>query len=457
MITKQRYQFYLKIINFLLFFFLLNVSLLFSFNLNKRITLNLKDIEIRNLLSALAREEKLNLVIPPYVHGKVSVFLDNVTLKDAFKIITNLAGYDYYIKNNIIFIDKKEKIEKFIGKEGVVSKIFYLNYAKAKDLETKIKELLTPDGKVVIDERTNSILVNDYEANIKRVKKFLETLDKPTKQVMIEAKIIIVSDEAAKQLGIQWGGSFIETLFSNRYFYGIKGGVNTIDIQNNNQEGSVNINYKGAKDLTKLSKPKLKTNYELSVPSEYAVNLPIADKPAGGIDLIFGKWGYYNLTVKLTALQSKNLAKEISSPKVLALDNEKATIGQGVEIPYSTVSDTGTNTEFKEAKLKLEVTPHITENNRISLEVNLSKDSMGQMTPDGPAINTQEINTKLILRDGETAVIGGIKINSESTQKSKVPLFGDIPLLGHLFKNNIRSFKSGVLLIFLTPKIVKNY
>ena len=425
--------------------------------MERNLSLNLKDVEIRNILSALATEEKINLVMPPYVHGKVTVYLDNVTLKDALDIITNLAGFSYYIKKNIIFVDKKEKIEKYIGREGVVSKIFYINYAKAKDLETKVKKLLSPDGKIVVDDRTNSILVEDYPANIKKVKNILNTLDKPTKQVMIEAKIVIVSDDAAKELGIQWGGSFVETLSSNKYFYGIKGGINYVEIQQNSDTGSVDTDYSGAGDLTKLTKPKVKQTYELTVPSEYAVNVPTVSRPAGGIDLIFGKWGYYNLTLKLTALQTKNLAKEISSPKVLALDNEKATIGQGVEIPYSTVSDTGTNTEFKEAKLKLEVTPHITENNRISLEVNLTKDSMGQMTPDGPAINTQEINTKLILKDGETAVIGGIKINSETTSESKVPLFGDIPLLGHLFKNNIRSFKRGELLIFLTPRIVKSY
>ncbi len=223
-------------------------------------------------------------------------------------------------------------------------------------------------------------------------------------------------------------------------FYGISGSTGTTSIPS----------------ITNLLPPKSGTNYQtIPVPSEYIVNVPTVQAPTGGVNLIFGRWGYYNLAIKLSALKSKNLAKEISSPKVIALDNEKAVIAQGQEIPYKTVSDQGTKTEFKEAKLKLEVTPHITSNNMISLEINLSKDSMGEQTTDGPAINTQEVHTKLLLKDGETAVIGGIISKTSIKGETGVPFFSDIPGIGRLFKNDINQNINGELLIFITPTIVK--
>ncbi len=186
------------------------------------------------------------------------------------------------------------------------------------------------------------------------------------------------------------------------------------------------------------------------------MNLPTQSSPAGSLGLIFGKWGYYNLSVKLTALKSKNLAKVISSPKVLVLNNEKASISQGIEIPYKSVSDAGTETQFKDAKLKLEVTPHISTNGTITLEISLNKDSLGKIAVNGePAINTQEISTKLSVKDGAMVVIGGILENSLTKGETKVPLFGDIPIFGGLFRNSVKKSSNWELLIFITPKIVK--
>ena len=447
----KKLQYNLKIISFLIFLIFLLNSLLSSATLTKRISLNLKDTEITDVLAALAKEERLNLVIPPYIKGKVSIFLDNVTIKDAIDIITNLCGYSYYIKDNIIYIDKKKNVEKIIGRKDFKTKIIYVNYAKVQKLKNKIEDLLSKDGKVVIDERTNSLLITDYDA---------KTVDKPRKQIMIEAKIVVINSDATKQLGLQWGGSFVETLSSNKYFYGIKGGTNMTDTSITqgaiNGEGAIKNDFPGADSLTIATKPKVHNPYSLTIPSEYIVNIPTTEAPAGGIGLIFGKWGYYNLSIKLTALSRKNLAKIISSPKVLTLNNQKASIAQGVEIPYKSVSDAGTNTEFKDAKLKLEVTPHITKNKYILLDINLKKDTIGQYTVSGePTINSQEINTKLLLGDGETAVIGGIMENVERNEETAVPFFSDIPVFGHLFKNKNKSFKKGELLIFITPRIVR--
>ena len=444
----------------ILLIFLLFVGSLYSKTLQDRISLNLKNADVHDLLVGIAQGTGYNLVIPPNVQGKVTVFLDNVTLENALKIVTRMAGYDYYIEDNIIYIDTKKNIDARKSKVNLVSKTYTLNYAKAKTIETQIKDVLSNNGKVIIDERLNTIVVTDTKDKIKEVDKLIETLDKPSMQVMIEAKIVVVNNDASKELGLAWGGSFVETLSSNKYFYGLKGGTNVIDTSFTqgvqNSQGSITNDFPGADTLTVANKPKTPGTYSLTVPSEYAVNLPTMGTPAGGIGLIFGKWGYYNLSFKLTALKTKNLAKVISSPKVLTLNNQKASIGQGVEIPYKSVSDAGTNTQFKDAKLKLEVTPHITKNGRILLDVNLSKDSIGQIAVNGePTINTQEINTKLLLKDGETAVIGGIIENTETNEETAVPLFSDIPLLGHLFKNKSKSFKKGELLIFITPKIVK--
>ncbi len=437
----------------------LSSPLFSSIDLNKRITLNLKRADVVNVLTSISKTEKINIVIPNYVKGNITIFLDNVSLKNALKIITNSIGCDYYINDNIIFIDKINKVQKFLAKQNFISKVIHINFSKAKDLEPKIQQILSPNGKVFTDERTNTLIVTDFKENIQKIEKLIKQIDVPTKQVMIEAKIVIVRDDFAKEFGIQWGGSIVNKIKSDKVFYGISGGAEVLNPDINDTPEAVENEYEGANDVTKVYPPGQKATEEYSpvtIAPQYVVNAPVISKPIGGIGLIFGKWGYYNLVVKLNALKTKNLAKEISSPKVLALNNEKASIEQGLEIPYKTVSESGTNTEFKDAKLKLEVTPHITENNMISLDITLTKDSIGQMTTDGPAINTQEVKTKLLLKNGETAVIGGILTNSQTKKTESVPFFGDLPLLGMLFKNSINQNTRGELLIFLTPRIVKH-
>ncbi len=450
---------------FILIFFILSALPLSGNSLNnKRISLNLKNVDIHDIIVNLAKYMKHNIVIPPDISGKISIYLDNVTFDDALKVITNISGYSYYYKNNIIFIDKKENVEKIKGKENLKSKIFYLNFAKAKNISDQIENILSKEGKVIIDERTNSLLVQDFLGNISKIEKFIKTIDNPTKQVMIEAKIVVINNDASKELGIQWGGSYVNRLASSNFFYGIKGGTGsttsttTEETTGTTTTSSIDTEFPGSGGITNAIPHGVESTSnlnEISIPSSYVVNLPTISPAAGGIGLIFGKWGFYNLAFKLTALKSRDLAKVISSPKVLVLNNEEAVIGQGLEIPYKSVSDAGTDTEFKDAKLKLKVTPHISANNIISIEIHLTKDSVGKITVNGePSINTQEINTKLLLKNGETAVIGGILENSVSKSETKVPFFGDIPIFGGLFKNEINQKSSGELLIFITPKIV---
>ncbi len=440
-----------KIIFQIILFFIFLISILnASNNLPEKVTFSFKDADLKNVLLFFAEFEDKNFLIDEAINGKITIRLKDVPWKQALDIILGMRDLVRLEEGNIIRIVpmaviKKQELEKIKDEERkkqlvpLETKVIYINFAKAADIEKRVATLLSQRGKLITDERTNSIIVTDLPDNIKEMLKIIDNMDQATRQVIIEAKIVYINDTASKELGIQWGGSLGQRITSKDFFYGISSG----------SEASTSLNiYPPGSD-------QKENNYNtISLPTGYAVNTPTIQAPTGTLGLIFGKWGYYNLSVKLSALKAKNIAKEISSPKVIALDNEKALIQQGQEVPYKTISDGGTKTEFKEATLKLEVTPHITSNKMISLDINLTKDSIGQQTTDGPAINKQQVTTKLLLADGETAVIGGILSNSEAQGEDSVPFFSDIPLLGTIFKNNTNSAVKGELLIFISPKIV---
>ncbi len=446
----------------IIFQIILFITVFLNFNVfagkyhGEKVNLVFKDADIKNVLMLFAEYEDKNFIIDEKIKGKITIRLRNVPWDQALNLILDMKNLCKIVDGNIIRIVpmsyvKTKELEKIKQKERnkklapIKTKVFYVNFARAEDISKKVKKLLSKRGSIITDKRTNSIIVSDISENILKIKNILDVLDKPTPQVIIEAKIVVVKNTVSDELGIQWGGSFIQRMKSNDFFYGING------------YSSISSST-GVPNITTAIPPKNEPSREnllsVPVPSNYIVNAPTVHTPVGGLGLIFGKWGYYNLSIKLSALKTKDLAKEISAPKVIALDNEKAVIGQGQEIPYKTVSDKGTKTEFKDAKLKLEVTPHITSNNMVMLDIKLSKDSIGQQTTDGPAINTQQIETKLLLGNGEAAVIGGIISNSETNGESAVPFFSDIPIFGNLFKNSVKEKIKGELLIIITPRIV---
>ena len=448
---------------------LIFISPIFAKKLPEKVNLVFKDADLKNVLMLFAEYVDKNFIVDERVKGKITIRLKNIYWKRALQLILDTKDLRMIENKDYIRIVPKSYLEKLqqerlklqkqkLELEKTKKKLaplmtvaISLNFMKANDMKQKLKALMSDRGKIFVDDRTNTLIITDMKKNINLMRNLIDVLDKPTKQVVIEAKIVIIKDTASKELGIQWGGSIVNTLRSNKYFYGIKGGIDPTDYAPRTLEDEM----EGIEDVTTLRKPRQSVNYELKVPSEYVVNIPPVQAPTSSVDLIFGKWGYFNLAVKLSALKTKNLAKEISSPKVIAIDNEKAVIEQGPEIPYKTVSESGTKTEFRKAKLTLEVTPHISFNNMISLDISVSKDSIGDVTPDGLAINTQKVNTKILLRDGETAVIGGILSKYELKGQSSVPFFSDIPLVGNLFKNDVTSNRRGELLIFITPRIVK--
>ncbi len=444
---------------FIILVFMVNVNIYGAKYKGEKINLVFKDADLKNVLMLFAEYEDKNFLIDENIKGKVTIRLKNVPWDQALQIILDTKDLAKITEGNVIriipkdYIRKKEREKRKLAEEKrkaleakkrlepLVTEIIDVNFAKAEEISGKASAMLSKRGKLITDSRTNSLIVTDIKKNINDIKKLLKVLDRATKQVVIEAKILVIKNTASKELGIQWGGSLVQRINSKDFFYGINGGSAT--------PPSTSIFPPGTSQKSGNYQPFSITG------TDYIVNTPTVQAPVGSLGLIFGKWGYYNLSVKLTALKSKNMAKEISSPKVIALDNEKAVIEQGQEIPYKTVSDSGTKTEFKDAKLKLEVTPHITSNKMILLDINLSKDSIGQQTTDGPAINTQEVKTKLLLGNGETAVIGGILSNSKSEGEDSVPFFSDLPIIGGLFKNEIKSNIKGELLIFITPRIVE--
>ncbi len=416
---------------------------------NHPISVDFKGTDIQNVLRFLAEINHLNVVMGDDVSGTVTLKLKDVPWKQALDIVLRTHQLGMERTGNVIriapvevFIREHQAREERAKREAeslksqeelqpTILKILKVNFANIDEVAGKIENTILSDrGTIETDPRTNSLIINDIPDRIDQAKALLDELDAPVCQVMIEAKIVKIEKKSARELGVQWGGSYKNV--SNDRYYGISG---------NNSMGDT-----GLPPVTDGSLPALA--------SSYAVNLP-ATAVTSGIGLIFGKINKYNLSVKLSAMQGRGTAKILSSPKVLALNQHTARIGQGQEIPYQTTSQDGTTTEFKKAELSLEVTPTITNNGMVSMEVVVSKDSKGENTPDGPAINTQTITTSLLLKDGETAVVGGILESSSSKSTQDVPVVSKIPLLGWLFRHDYKDAEQTELMIFITPRLIK--
>lgn len=414
------------------------------------ITVDFKGTDIQNVFRFLAEIRQLNVVMGDDVSGTVTLRLKKVPWRQVMDIVLKTQRLGMEQTGNVMRIaplevfkqeeqDRQEIMRKIAEQrktkeeiQPLVMKILKVNFADIDEVADKIDStILSERGNVETDPRTNSLIINDIEERITRAEALLAELDEPVRQVIIEAKIVKIEKKSAFELGVQWGGAWGKT--SDDRYYGVSG---------NNDLGST-----GLPSVNDGS-----TSPEIS--SSNAVNLP-AGGLTSGLGLIFGKIDQYNLNVKLSAMQGRGDAHILSSPKVLALNQHSARIGQGQEIPYQTTSDEGTTTEFKKAELSLEVTPTITNNAMVSMEVVVSKDSKGENTPDGPAINTQTITTSLLLKDGETAVVGGIIESSRTNDNDSVPVLGRIPLLGWLFKHDYKDKEQTELMIFITPRIIK--
>jgi len=414
----------------------------------RRITLDFHDIEIRNLLRLIADVSKKNIVVADDVQGKVTVSLRNVPWDQALELILKSKGLGKEEMGNVVRIAKLDQIaaeqearvkaEK--AREPLVPlkvRLIPVNFARAGDIATRVKDVLTDRGTVSTDERTNVLIVKDVAEALVRAEGLVRNLDTETPQVLIESRIVEASSNFNRAIGVQWGG--------NAGFTQLNG----------NPTGLVfpaNTTAAGAAGDT--------PNTGTATAPNYAVNLPaaIGQGSGGGIGFTFGSiGGAFNLNLRLTALENQGVVKTISAPRIATIDNKEATIGQGISIPFSQVSASGVNTTFIEAKLELKVTPHVTADGSILLKIKATNNQPNpQLTGANgqPSISKREAETEVLVKDGETTVIGGIYTRQTATRRSEVPWLGKIPLLGFFFRTTATQDDHTELLVFITPRIL---
>ncbi|MGC8684195.1 MAG: type IV pilus secretin PilQ [bacterium] len=423
----------------------------------RRISLDFKDADIQDILRLIAEVSNKNIIAGDDVHGKVTMKMTNVPWDQALDIIlqTNnlgmvqvgniirIAPIDVLRKEQEAQLEAKQKKEKL---EELVTRIIPVNYAKATDLAAQLKSLLTSRGSVSVDGRTNSIIIKDVPKVITEAEKLVKALDLQTPEVLIEARIVEADTNFTRQLGVQWG-----TTYNASPAYGNPTGLsfpNTIGVG-----GGIIRQNPTAQPLPLAGGVGASGN-------NYIVNLPAAvgTGAGGAIGFTFGNLtNSFLLDLQLSAMEQTGEGKIISSPKVTTLDNTTAKIQQGLSIPYQTVSQMGTQTQFIDAVLSLEVTPHITANGSIIMKIKAEKNAPDTsiLSASGvPSISKKEADTEVLVKNGETTVIGGIYQFNKSTTVSGVPWFYKIPLIGWLFKNTTKTNSTTELLIFITPRIV---
>ena len=431
----------------------------------ERLTLNFQDISVRAVLQLLADASGQNIVVSDTVNGSVTLRLQNVPWDQAMAIILQLKGLGQVKQGNVILVEPqpelaaREKAELAAQSsvqqlEPLRSEYLQINYAKAADLagliKTQSNSLLSKRGNVAVDDRTNTLLLQDTPENLDQINRLVARLDVPVRQVEIEARVVLVNDDFERQLGARLG-------LTNVYGNGNNGIITTTGTAAG-EDTMIGSALNNLATTGKVS-PVLVPTGSGGFPQRYNVNLPVGN-PDGSIAVGILS-GAHLVDLELSAAEAETEAKDISSPRVITANQKQATIMQGVEIPYQQSASSGaTSISFKNAVLQLQVTPQITPDNRIILDLDVRDDEVGAVVVESggvnvPAIDTREVTTQVLVNDGQTVVLGGILTTNRSNVTNKVPLLGDIPLLGNLFKNTDRTNKKDELLIFVTPKIVR--
>jgi type IV pilus assembly protein PilQ len=427
----------------------------------ERLTLNFQDIDVRSVLQLLADTSGQNIVVSDSVSGNLTLRLQNVPWDQALDIVLRTKGLDKRRQDNVIIIGPteelatREKAELAAHKEvqelsPTHTEFMQVNYAKVSDLAKLIKttnakeSMLSPRGSLSIDERTNTLLVQDTSAKLADIRRLVQTLDVPVRQVLIEARIVIVSDTFERDLGVRFGVSAASSL---------TGGPNSLLAISGNNQATNSILGAGVPPTPTTTLPAV------ALDNRYQVNTPAANTNGSiGVSLLAGS---YLVDLELSAAQNEGKSETISSPRVITANQKQATIMQGVEIPYQESASSGaTTTQFKDAVLKLKVTPLITPDNRVILDLDVSDDSVGQQVTSAtggsvPSIDTRQIITQVLVNDGQTVVLGGILDTTKSKSANKVPFLADIPVLGYLFRSTKDINNKTELLIFITPKILR--
>ena len=435
----------------------------------EKLSLNFQNIEVRALLQVIADFTNFNVVTSDTVTGNVTLRLKDVPWDQALDIILQAKGLGLRKSGNVIWIApkeelaNKEKVEleskaQIAALEPVRTQAFQLNYTKAEDVAKGLtgqssgqggannaSRILSTRGSVIYEARTNQLFVSDIPSKLEEIQAMITKIDIPVRQVLIEARIVEADDKFGRSLGVKLGGSDLR---------GVRGGVAGIGTGDTRVAVGGNLNAIGAQTG--------QTSGGVAFADTQFVNLPAVlqgiSSPAATFAVsLFGASANRFLNLEISALESDGKGKIVSSPRVITADQVKALIEQGEELPYQTATSSGaTALQFRKANLKLEVTPQITPEGNVILDVDVTKDSVGRSTSAGFAIDTKHVKTQVLVENGGTVVIGGIFEQTDREEVVKVPFLGDVPYLGNLFKTRSRTSNKTELLIFLTPKVISD-
>lgn len=435
----------------------------------EKLSLNFQNIEVRALLQVIADFTNFNVVTSDSVTGNVTLRLKDVPWDQALDIILQAKGLGLRKSGNVIWIAPKdelaakEKVDleskaQILALEPVRTQSYQLNYTKAEEVAKGLtgqstgqgggaaSRILSPRGSVIFETRTNQLFVSDIPSKLEEIQAMITKIDIPVRQVLIEARIVIADDKFGRSLGVKLGGSDLRGLRGGTPGYSV-GGDNRVTIG-----GNMNAVGAQTQQTTATTVPFTDTQF---------VNLPATgqnnfDAATFALSL-FGASSNRFLNLEISALEADGKGKVVSSPRVITADQVKALIEQGEELPYQTATSSGaTALQFRKANLRLEVTPQITPEGNVILDVDVNKDSVGRVTAAGFAIDTKHVKTQVLVENGGTVVIGGIFEQTDREDITKVPFLGDVPYLGNLFKTKTRTSNKTELLIFITPKVVSD-
>ncbi len=420
-----------------------------------RISLNFQDIEVRAVLQLIADFTELNLVASDTVSGRITLRLQNVPWDQALSLVLKTKGLDKRQIGNVLMVAPAEEIaererqqieanKQIAELAPLQSEFIRIRYANAAEVVTLFQagseeggSLISQRGSVIVDPRTNSLIVTETSAKLLEIRDLIDLVDIPIRQVMIEARIVIAQSDLEKELGIQWGGGYLND--------DANGNVLSVSGDTSNVVGLNDSVING-------------TTPTLDYPGALMVDLGVASRTSG-FAVGFTSQDLY-LTAELSALEAAGKGEVVSQPKVITGDKQQANIKSGTEVPYQEASASGeTTTAFKEAVLSLDVTPNITPDDRILLDLQINQDSVGDLVPSGrggfiPSIDTTELTTQVLVGNGETVVLGGVFRTEDIETITKVPFLGDIPYVGAFFRNEANSRTKTETLIFITPRIL---
>jgi type IV pilus assembly protein PilQ len=450
----------------------------------EKLSLNFQNVEVRAVLQVIADFTGLNIITSDTVTGSLTLRLKDIPWDQALDIIMQTKGLDMRKNGNVVLIAPREELavkekqqleaqQQISELEPLVTESFQLNYIKAQDLLNLISSnrtggaggttggqgsIISKRGVAILDPRSNILFVSDTPSRLEEVRKIIRQVDASVRQVVIESRIVIADDKFGRQLGVRFGMQTGFTL-NRRYAGGIGGSLNTQPVVSTSG-GTTTTRETRTQTPFELASGLASAGYSDS--PQLNVNLPVIN-PAGQLALTLINLGSGNLiNLELSALEADSRGKVVSSPRVVTADNQKASIEQGTEIPYVTPGSANSpaTVQFKKAVLRLDVTPQITPDNHIIMTVEIRKDSVGQFVPvQGggfvPSIDTKNVITQIAVNNGDTAVIAGIYEETLNNDVTKIPFLGDLPYLGYLFKTTNKNIEKTELLIFLTPRVLK--